>query len=255
MGGRGGTAAGAQPAPGGMPGYPGMRPGMGMYPGMPGAPGTPAAPAAARVEDPSSREADARALKSLGKAVKANFDNVPLEAALNDVAQSSGVDLIADWKSIEAAGVQRDTQVTLNLRQGASAEQVLGWVLRSAGGDALGFAIDHGVVVVAPQERIERMVITRAYPLASLADDGPAVEGLVRDTVAPNSWRESGGPASVRFFNGQLFVTATEPNHRQVERLLGLMSAQGVRPGGMPGMGGMMPGAAPGASQPTGLRR
>jgi hypothetical protein len=237
-----------------MPGYPGMRPGMGMYPGMPGPAANPAAPAAGHVEDPSSRGADTRALKSLGRTVKAGFDNVPLEAALNDVAQSAGVDLIADWKSIEAAGVQRDAQVSLNLRQGAPAEQVLAWVLRSAGGDALGFAIDHGVVVVAPQDRIERMVITRAYPLASLADNGPAVESLVRDTVAPNSWRENGGVGAVRFFNGQLFVTATEPNHRQVERLLGLMQAQGMQPA-MQGFPGMMPGAAPPVAQPTEPRR
>ena len=32
----------------------------------------------------------------------------------------------------------------------------------------------------------------------------------------------------MRAFNNKLVVTATEPTHRQVERLLGLMEAQGT---------------------------
>jgi hypothetical protein len=146
--------------------------------------------------------------------------------------------------------VERNAPVSLQLGLGAPAEQVLTWVLRSAGGEAAGFAIDHGVILVAPQDRISQMVVTRAYPLGNLAAEGGALEQLVRDTVAPSTWRESGGPGSARVFNGQLFVTATEPNHRQVERLLGLMQAQ--QGGGAPmpgmmggGMGTMMRGGAP----------
>jgi hypothetical protein len=265
--GGGGVTMGGYGAPGAgmMGGYPGTqaRAGYGSggygggYPGMGGYGGRPAAGGqTANVEDPTARAADARTTQLLRKALTIDFDNVGLDDVLRFVADNAQVDVVVDWKGLEAAGVEKGAPVSLQLRQGAPAEQVLTWVLRSATGDAAGFTIDHGVVLVAPQDRINRMVVTRAYPLGDLAGQGGDLEQLVRETVAPGAWRESGGPGSVRCFNGQLFVTATEPNHRQIERLLGLMQAQGVAPRGgggammqgmMPGMGGGMPGMAPGA--------
>jgi hypothetical protein len=219
----------------------------------------------AHVEDPTARAADARTTQLLRKPLTVNFDNVGLSDVLQFVADNAQVDVVVDWKGLEAAGVDKNAPVSLTLRQGAPAEQALTWILRSATGEVGGFAIDHGVVLVAPQERINQMVVTRAYPLGDLAGQGGDLEQLVRETVAPGAWRESGGPGSVRCFNGQLFVTATEPNHRQVERLLGLMQAQGVTPqggtpqGGTPqgGAGAMMQrmmggmsGAVPGEARP-----
>jgi hypothetical protein len=182
------------------------------------------------------------------------------------VSDATGVDIVPDWKSLAPVEVRQDTPVSLRLRQGAAAEQVLSWLLRSAGGDAVGYALDHGVIIIAPRDRLERLVVTRAYPLGDLAGQGQELEALVRDTVAPHAWRENGGVGAVRFFNNQLFVTTTEPNHRQVERLLGLMDAQGAHPGAaMPGaaMPGtderriqdVAPGAQPGPSRrPLGLQ-
>jgi len=241
-----GTAPAPRPAavaPGASPrGFPGMMGGM-ATPVAPPAMPTAQAPAG-RIEDATARDADRRTTEALRRTLPVNFEGVPLEEALRFVSDAAKVDVIADWKEIEAAGLPRDAAVSLTLRQGAPAEQVLTWVLRSAGGANVGFAIDHGVVVVAPLDRIDQMVITRAYDVGSLAADGQALEQLVRDTIAPQSWRENGGIASARVFNGKLFVTATEPNHRQVERLLGLMQAQGMPGAGDPGMPGM-PGAMP----------
>ena len=90
---------------------------------------------------------------------------------------------------------------------------------------------------MAPRDKLDQMLVTRAYDLGSnLAEAGKNLEQLVRESVAPQSWHEDGGSGSVRVFNGKLFVTATEPNQRQVERLLGLMGAQRV--GGAPAGGG-----------------
>jgi hypothetical protein len=239
-----------------------------MYPGMGGAAGAPGmgVPAAeSSVEDPAARQADARATNALRTNVPISVDGVPLQEALAHVSDATGVDIVPDWKGLAQVDVRQDTPVSLQLRQGAAAEQVLSWLLRSAGGDAAGFALDHGAIIIAPRERLERLVVTRAYNLGDLAEQGRQLEALVRDTVAPNSWRENGGVGAVRFFNNRLFVTATEPNHRQVERLLGLMDAQGVRPGaapgaampGLPGMGApqAQPGGAPGVQPPGPSRR
>ena len=231
-------------APAGRPGAPGMYPGMGVAGAMPAAPGTPGTAADGHVEDPTARGANARAAEALRNPLPVNFDNVPLDDALRFIADATNVDVITDWKSLESAGVSREATVGLTLKQGAPAEQVLHWVLRAAAGDAVGYALDHGVVVVAAQDRIDRMVITRAYKNLG-GNNGPALEHLVRDTVAPHTWRENGGAGSVRYFNNQLIVTATEPNHRQVERLLGLMEAHDA-PAPADAPGGMVPGDYPG---------
>jgi hypothetical protein len=258
MGGMPGAAGGATPGE-----VPGMMPGMGGPPGamagMMAMGRGAAATAGGRVEDDTSRAADARARQALRRPVPVGFDNESLDGALDALGETAGVDIMPDWKALEAAGVRRDTPVSLRLRQGAPLEQTLTWLLRSAGGDELGFAIDHGVVVVTTPERLSRMVITRAYPVGA---HGPGVEALVRESVAPESWREQGGTGSVRFFKNQLFVTATEPTHRQVERLLGLMESHGAGPGGPAAGespdgagGGMYPGMAPGGANPGPSRR
>lgn len=47
------------------------------------------------------------------------------------------------------------------------------------------------------------------------------ITGLITDTVAPDSWRESGGTiGSLRELQGQLIVTQTPENHRQLANLL-----------------------------------
>lgn len=216
-----------------VPGLPGMGPG-GATPGM-GAGG--------RVEDRLARAADARTAGNLQKPVPIDLTETPLASALDYVADASGIDIVPDWRALEAAGVSKDTPVSLRLRQNVPAEQVIAWLLRNAGGDTIGFAIDHGVVVVSAREQLDRMVITRAYDVGSVSASPKELEGLVRESVNPGSWQQQGGIGSARVLGQQLFVTSTEPNHRQVERLLGLMKAQS-RQGGRedvpapPGMGG-----------------
>ena len=275
-----GAAMGMAPAPrpaaqlpGAMPGMPAMppMPGMGGMPGMPGAAmagvqgmpgmaprmapgmmppgmgGPVGAPGAARVEDDASRAADARTAGALQKAAPVDFNDIPLAEALDQLSDKAGVDIVTDWRALEAAGVNRDAPVTLRLRQNVPAEHVLAWVLRTAGGESIGFAIDRGVVLVSAQDQLDRMVVTRAYDLNPHdAAAGSGLEDLVRESISPNSWRQGGGIGSVRVFNNRLFVTTTERNHRQIERLLGLMNAQGIRPGDGAPKAPSQPGAFPG---------
>lgn len=42
---------------------------------------------------------------------------------------------------------------------------------------------------------------------------GQDLVALVRDVVYPDVWRENGGPASIRYFNGKLIVTAPRSVH------------------------------------------
>jgi hypothetical protein len=42
---------------------------------------------------------------------------------------------------------------------------------------------------------------------------GQDLVALIRDVVYPDIWRENGGPASIRYFNGKLIVTAPRSVH------------------------------------------
>ena len=228
--GAGAVPPGGPMRPGGHPGAPGM---PGGYPGMM-RPGFGALPAGSstpitRVDDPRAREADARAAAGLLKPMPAEFTDMSLSDALAFFTDVTGVDVFADWRNLEAAGLERNAPVTVRLKGQAPAGDVLERILQSAAGDVIGFAIDRGVVLISTQERLDRMVITRAHDIPRADDDGAAVASLIRTTVAPHTWREegTGGFGAVTPFGGKLFVTATEPTHREVEKLLKLVTGGG----------------------------
>jgi general secretion pathway protein D len=47
--------------------------------------------------------------------------------------------------------------------------------------------------------------------------------GIITSTVAPQSWDEVGGPASINDFNGLFIVSQTDSIHAEVEHLLGML--------------------------------
>ena len=47
-------------------------------------------------------------------------------------------------------------------------------------------------------------------------DRGEALVKLITDTVKPDIWRENGGVASIRYFNGHLIVTAPRSVHESI---------------------------------------
>jgi hypothetical protein len=39
---------------------------------------------------------------------------------------------------------------------------------------------------------------------------------MIREIIRPEIWKENGGPASIRYFNGQLIVTAPKSIHEAI---------------------------------------
>lgn len=57
-----------------------------------------------------------------------------------------------------------------------------------------------------------------------------SVLNLIKQTIAPDGWREAGGAGQIREANGQLVVTNTPANHQAITRLLDdLRAAQAVQ--------------------------
>ena len=153
------------------------------------------------------------------------FEETPLREALALIADRAGVDVLPDWHALEAAGGPGpDTPVNLKLKKPFPTEQVLRWSLRSAGGDAIGFAVDHGILYVGDRASLDRLVVTRAYDLEDLMSADIDAVIAIHENIAPASWRDAGGSVGgMQLVGTRLLVTQTEPAHRQVQKLLKLL--------------------------------
>jgi len=217
------------------------------------------------------------------------FDGVALGDALDFLRDVSGINMTVNWKAMEAAGVTKDTPVTLRLRN-VSARKALEMVLAEAGGSsALTYDVDEGVVEITTRELADQRMYTKVYPiedllmeipdftdapifdLTSLSNSssgggrggvGGGVGGgggygggggggsgssgglfgntnnsqnkqqqtgktkqeraqelvdLIRSTITPDVWVENGGKAAIRYWSGNLIVTAP----RSVQEAIG----------------------------------
>lgn len=180
------------------------------------------------VEDADAARADEATAEALHKRIRANFQNVSLTDALHLVADSTGVDVFVDRRALDQAPASPDSPltvdspVTLELREPRPADMVLPLLLRSAGGDALGYEISDGVVVITTKARLNRTLVTRTYSVQGMEQMADRLPGLISRTVAPNTWAPQGF-ANVELFGSSLVVTTTEPNQREIAKLLSLL--------------------------------
>ena len=183
------------------------------------------------VEDAAEAAADDRTAEKLQSPVTLSVQKQPLEKVLDSLAEQAGVDLIVDSRGVQQSGLSAEAEVSLNLRTPQPVGQVLGLVLRVAGGNQLSYAIVHGVVVASSRTELSRELVTRAYDVSDLGNPEELAETIVR-SVAP----DSPDPRSMmRLFDGKLLVTTTEPNQRQVGKLLRVLRekpAGGAEPAG-----------------------
>jgi protein involved in polysaccharide export with SLBB domain/beta-lactamase regulating signal transducer with metallopeptidase domain len=79
-----------------------------------------------------------------------NFEAVALGDAIDFLRDISGANLFVNWKSLEAAGLDKNTPVTLRVRN-VSFGKVLDLLLQSAGGSdvKLAYTVDQGVISIS----------------------------------------------------------------------------------------------------------
>jgi len=191
----------------------------------------------ARAGEPQERPArlsDELVRTVLHQVIDIKLSDRPLSEAFDRLGGETGLQIIVNWKALEAQGVGRADPVSLHVRR-VHASTALDLLLRVASpeGPRLGWEIDGGVVHVTTAADLSRNVMIRVYDIRDfLAGKGEhdkkvrAVIKLLTDRIDPGSWREHGGSvASLRELQGQLIVTQTAENHRAIIDLL-----ESVRP-------------------------
>ena len=217
-------------------------------------------------------DSDRRVLAALEtKRIPATFDNNRLEDVVSFLASVTNLNVDVDWDSLEQIGIERDTPVSLNLRE-VPARVVLDRVLEKTRPDPFtkaDWAVNDGVLVVAAEESLRRNTFVVIYDIRDLLfqipdfddlpkldlddalgmnrrdelsagtvfEDDPSDSGgpsgpseqdmmdqildIIQTNVDFSGWRDNGGSTGVvQELNGNLIITNTAKNHRQIQGLL-----------------------------------
>lgn len=182
-------------------------------------------------------------------------DAQSLEKVLAFLGDSAHINLVVNWAALQAAGIDRNSPVTLNLSN-VQLRKGLQSVLQVVSSDGIAsFTVEDNVLTVSTREELagRNHTVTRVYNVRDLLDlptalrnAAPKVDPVggalfspdaspttgdaeaqmdlcdtVLTTVAPDSWREKGGTSStLRLYKGMLIVTAPSNVQGEVYQLL-----------------------------------
>lgn len=162
-------------------------------------------------------DAEKKIIESLNKPVQFDWNNRPLDEALQELSTKLDQKLFIDKKSVDDLGIDLRKPVSLQAN-GVASRTVLRQILASQG---LTFVVKDQVIQVVDVEKAKNMLVTRVYylgdvvqgvgPFAGSLTWGPLVDfqqtmanvdaimKSIRTSIDPLSWKENGGPASVTF--------------------------------------------------------
>ena len=185
------------------------------------------------------------ALKALEKTRQALKSHVtlrwqqrPLTALADYLIKEHGLHVLFDRKALEESGAGTDTPISINLVDVPLAT-ALNLVLKSL--DLTYYTADE-VMLISTPEKANNQLLTAVYPVSEIirlpvrpaeqAGEGEsAYDGLIElisTTIAPTTWDDVGGPASIKQFDRSrsLVVSQTEEVHDQILALLEQLRAK-----------------------------
>lgn len=155
------------------------------------------------------------------------FDAVGFGDVIDFLRDVSGSNIFVDWKALEAAGIDRNSPVSVSLH-GIKFSKALSVILDSvAGRGKVGYTVDHGVIAIAPLDE-PSPVVRRTYDIRDLSG-GNAARGdklvhTVLDSIDPKSWDDNGGNVgTIKREGDKLIVVQNEANQKAVSKLLNHM--------------------------------
>ena len=219
--------------------------------------------------------------RALSSPTQLEFVETRLQDVVDYLKSYHGIEIQLDTKALGDVGVATDTPITKSVKNVAlrSALQLL---LKEHG---LTYMIQDEVLLITTPEEAENHLETKIYPVAdlvlppnataeSVADFDSLIE-LLKTTVRPTAWDDTGGAGSISPFENNLTIVAsqTQEVHEEIDLLLSRLrevnrevnkngvpafkrqprSEQSSRFGqGMGGMGGMMGGMGGGMGMMNG---
>lgn len=184
--------------------------------------------------DQSRWEANqARVKQAFEAAVEFEFYETPLDEVIELIAERSDFSFTFDETALDELGLDLSEPITKSVK-GIALRTAMELILRPI---ELTYVIRDGVVVITTEEKAQQLLITKHYPVRDLLHaDFPAksMDQLIRvvtTTIAPESWEETGGPATICSYQGILIARQTDRAHDElaqlIEELRGSIAATG----------------------------
>ena len=173
-----------------------------------------------------------RIQRALGTMIEVDLDSVPLQTALNDMAEQVNIDIVLDDPGLAAEGVTSSVPITLQLRQKISLRNALRLILEP---HRLKAGIHAGVLRVTTQSAHDPVYVQtyRVKDLIGLPTRAPGettireldyadLSKLITSIVAPNSWQIVGGPGAIKESpnHDSLVISNSREVHQQITGLL-----------------------------------
>lgn len=101
------------------------------------------------------------------------FTNISLADGIEFLRDTSGANIVVDWRSLEAVNVTRETLINVRLRN-VSLRKALNVMLAEAGaGNLLTFYTQDNVLEITTQAKADSILYTKVYPVGDLLVEIP----------------------------------------------------------------------------------
>jgi hypothetical protein len=161
-----------------------------------------------------------RLRQKLQENVSANFEDTPLEAAVQRLAEEASIDVRLDVSALRDARIREREPVTLKL-----VDRRLETILQAIVLDLdLTWVIRDGVLWITSVDEADNFLKTAIYDVRDLCrdvDESKALISAITSQAEPSSWADVGGDGSIQYAKpGILVIGHREQVHQRVLRLL-----------------------------------
>ncbi len=195
----------------------------------------PPPPAGGREFLPQPSPPEQRILTELEQPTTCDFNETPLSDVLDYLRSRHNMQIVADIKALQDAGMGPDSPVTCRV-SGVKLGSALRLLLASL---ELKFFVDDDVLQVTTRDVADGNLKTLTYPVGDLVAKGDydSLIEAITSTVSPQTWDEVGGPGVISEVRNcsSVVISQTFDVHEEIVTLLralreAKMIAGGARP-------------------------
>lgn len=131
------------------------------------------------------------------------FEAMEFQRVVEKFRADTGLNIVVQWQALEAAGLDKDAEVTMNLKN-VKYDKALQTILDEVGSGEvqLAYEIDEGIVRISTKEDLSRRTVTRVYNVQDLLITIPTFRGRQINLEQVGQQTQEGGLGGGRFLRG-----------------------------------------------------